>query len=173
MIKQIAPKNTGEYANSWKIVKRGRNFIEIDTEMYDLFNWLENGTMPHIILPRDANALAIFTPSVDFAKEVRHPGTKPRPHIIHVVRELDRIISNVMYAQLKRHWKLFGHLQSNGMPRNSNITKTVGLTGTNVSKLRGRGKITLVRARTGRKQFKRRLGRRRRTGQFIKKTEMI
>ena len=36
------------------------------------------------------------------------------------------------------------------------IAKTVGLTGTNVSSIRGRGKISMVRARTGRKQFKRR-----------------
>ena len=55
-----------------------------------------------------------------------------------------------------------------GMPNQRNIAKTVGLTGTKVSSLRGRGKITMVRGRTGRKQFKRRLGRRRRTGQWIK-----
>ena len=57
------------------------------------------------------------------------------------------------------------------VPKTSNITKTVGLTGTKVSSLRGRGKITMVRARTGRKQFKRRLGRRRRTGQWIKRAQ--
>ena len=73
-----------------------------------------------------------------------------------------------MNSQMKKHNKLFRHMNY-GMPNSRNIHKTVGLTGTKVSSLRGRGKITMVRARTGRKQFKRRLGRRRRTGQWIKR----
>lgn len=169
MIKQAVPRDTGEYANSWKVVQRGAKFIVIDTDMPDLFNWLENGTQPHSIRPKNAETLITAYGFFDF---VKHPGTQPQPHIIHVQKALDGIMKDVMYSQMKKHNRLFNHMKSTGgVPRTSNITKTVGLTGTKVSSLRGRGKITMVRARTGRKQFKRRLGRRRRTGQWIKRAE--
>ena len=164
MIKQAAPKDTGEYANSWKIIQKGSKFIIIDTDQQDLFNWLENGTQPHEIRADRAEALAL---PFGYAKRVMHTGTPPQPHIIHVVNALDKIMKDVMRSQMKKHSKVFNHISS-GMPKTANITKTVGLTGTKVSSLRGRGKITMVRGRTGRKQFKRRLGRRRRTGQWIK-----
>jgi len=167
MIRQAAPKDTGDYANSWKIIQKGAKFIVIDTEQSDLFNWLENGTQPHEIRADKAKALSL---PFGYAKSVMHTGTKPQPHIIHVVKELDNVMRDVMRGQMRKHNKLFNHMGlQGGMPRVSNLTKTVGLTGTKVSSLRGRGKITMVRARTGRKQFKRRLGRRRRTGQWIKR----
>jgi len=166
MIKQAAPKDTGDYANSWKIIQRSAKFIIIDTDQQDLFNWLENGTQPHEIRADKAKALSL---PFGYAKSVMHTGTQPQPHIIHVQKALDDIMRDVMRSQMKKHNKLFNHMSSTGgMSKVSNITKTVGLTGTNVSSLRGRGKISMVRARTGRRQFKRRLGRRRRTGQWIK-----
>ena len=169
MIRQAAPKDTGDYANSWSVVQRGSKFIIIDTSQPVLFNWLENGTKPHTIRAKQADYL--FFGGV-FRKQVEHMGTRPRPHIIDVVKELDNIMRDVMKTQMKNHYKLFNHITArSGVPSTSNITKTVGLTGTKVSSLRGRGKITMVRGRTGRKQFKRRLGRRRRTGQWIKRAQ--
>lgn len=166
MIRQAAPKDTGAYANSWSIVKRAEKFIVIDTSMPDLFNYLENG-----VSESEGRFVAqlgkrLITTEKDIGT---HPGIIKRPHIIHVQDKLDQVMRDVMRAQMKKHNKLFNHMRANGMPSNSNLTKTVGLTGTNVSSLRGRGKISMVRARTGRKQFKRRLGRRRRTGQWIKR----
>ena len=146
------------------INKLSAKFIIIDTDQQDLFNWLENGTQPHEIRADKAKALSL---PFGYAKSVMHTGTQPQPHIIHVVNQLDKIMRDVMNSQMKKHNKLFRHLNM-GMPNQRNIAKTVGLTGTKVSSLRGRGKITMVRGRTGRKQFKRRLGRRRRTGQWIK-----
>ena len=171
-IKQAAPRATGSYANSWRVVKRGDNFIEIDTSMPNVFNWLENGTKPHEILARNVKYMHFYWDRVGeevWFKRVMHPGTKAQPHIIHISRLLDDDMWQLVRAKLKRHWKTFDHI---GMSKQSNLTKTVGLTGTHRSTLRGRGKISLIRVRTGRKQFKRRLGRRRRTGQFIKKADV-
>ena len=167
MIRQAAPKDTGEYANSWSIVRRAEKFIIIDTSMPDLFNWLENG----VLQSEGRFVAALGKRLITTEKEIgTHPGIMKQTHIIHVQRQLDTIMRDVMRAQMKKHNKLFNHMSSTGgVPRNSNLTKTVGLTGTKVSSLRGRGKISMVRARTGRKQFKRRLGRRRRTGQWIKR----
>lgn len=171
-IKQAAPKDTGAYANSWSVVKRGNNSIEIDTSMPNVFNYLENGTMPHEIFARNVKYMHFYWDRMGeevWFKRVRHPGSKAQPHIIHISRLLDKVMSQLIRAKLKRHWKTFDHI---GVAKQSNLTKTVGLTGTHRSSLRGRGKITLIRTRTGRKQYKRRLGRRRRTGQFIKRADV-
>jgi len=167
MIRQAAPKKTGAYANSWSIVRRSEKFIIIDTSDPDLFNYLENG-VPYETPGRFVAALGkrLITTEKDIGM---FPVLPKRPHIIFVQRQLDKVMKGVMRSQMKKHNKLFNHIQGSGIPRNSNLTKTVGLTGTKVSSLRGRGKISMVRARTGRKQFKRRLGRRRRTGQWIKR----
>jgi len=168
MIRQAAPKKTGAYANSWSIVRRSEKFIIIDTSDPDLFNYLENGVLQSEGRFVAALGKRLITTEKDIGT---HPGTIKRPHIIFVQRQLDKVMKDVMRSQMKKHNKLFNHIQGSGVPRNSNLTKTVGLTGTKVSSLRGRGKISMVRARTGRKQFKRRLGRRRRTGQWIKRAK--
>ena len=169
MIRQAAPKKTGAYANSWSIVRRSEKFIIIDTSDPDLFNYLENGVLQSEGRFVAALGKRLITTEKDIGT---HPGTIKRPHIIFVQRQLDKVMKDVMRSQMKKHNKLFNHIQGSGVPRNSNLTKTVGLTGTKVSSLRGRGKISMVRARTGRKQFKRRLGRRRRTGQWIKRAKV-
>ena len=69
MIRQAAPKDTGEYANSWKIIQKGAKFIIIDTDQQDLFNWLENGTQPHEIRADKAKALSL---PFGYAKSVMH-----------------------------------------------------------------------------------------------------
>jgi len=168
MIRQAAPKKTGAYANSWSIVRRSEKFIIIDTSDPDLFNYLENGVLQSEGRFVAALGKRLITTEKDIGT---HPGNIKRPHIIFVQRQLDKVMKDVMRSQMKKHNKLFNHIQGSGVPRNSNLTKTVGLTGTKVSSLRGRGKISMVRARTGRKQFKRRLGRRRRTGQWIKRAK--
>lgn len=121
------------------------------------------------IVQRGNNFIIIDTsmPELFIYLENGTSTTPAQPHMKFVMDFLDDVISDTMRAQIAKHHKLFNHI-----PHRSNLTKTVGLTGTKVSSLRGRGKISMVRARTGRKQFKRRLGRRRRTGQWIKRAEL-
>ena len=78
-----------------------------------------------------------------------------------------------MSSLIAKHYKTFKHINIGGRRHGiGNISRTVGLTGTKLSRNRGRGKISLVRQRTGRRQFKRRLGRRRRSGRFIARKDM-
>lgn len=170
MIKQVAPRDTGEYANSWRITKRGKTFVEIDTPFQDLFNWLEHGTAPHEIVPRDSDAL--YT-EWGFFKSVEHKGTKPQPHMQYVIQGLENMMIEVMEEQFGKNWKIFDHMRSSntrmkGMPKVSNIHKTVGLTGTTVSSRRARGRATLTRMRTGRLANRVRIGRRRTTGKNVR-----
>ena len=170
MIKQVAPRETGEYANSWRVTKRGKTFVEIDTPFQDLFNWLENGTQPHEIVARDSDALIT---EFGFFKNVEHKGTKAQPHMRYVIQGLENMMIEVMEEQFGKNWKIFNHIKGSntrmkGMPKVSNIHKTVGLTGTTVSSRRARGRATLTRMRTGRLANRVRIGRRRTTGKNVR-----
>ena len=166
MIRQVAPKDTGDYAKSWKIVKQTSKYIEIDTDQPDLWYWLEYGTQPHTIRPKNADALAL---PFGFFKYVEHEGTKPQPHLNLVVAELNNILDGVMAGLIKKHVPQFNHIQSRKgvrMPnaRNQGTSKRViGQTGTKMQANRGR-RSTLQRATPGRLSMKRRIGRRRRVG---------
>ena len=170
MIKQVAPRDTGEYALSWKVTKRGSNFVEIDTPFQSLFYWLEYGTAPHEIVARDSDALIT---EFGFFKNVEHKGTKPQPHMKYVIQGLDNMMMDVMKNLLGENWQIFNHMKGSntrmkGMPKVSNIHKTVGLTGTTVSSRRARGRATLTRMRTGRLANRVRIGRRRTTGKNVR-----
>ena len=166
MIRQVAPRDTGEYANSWRIFRQTSKSIEIDTDMPELWNWLEYGTLGHKIKPIDAETLAL---PFGFFDEVDHKGTSPQPHLNLVVDELNNILEGLMGGLIKRNAPVFNHIQSRKgvrMPnaRNQGTSKRViGQTGTKMQANRGR-RSTLQRATPGRLSMKRRLGRRRRVG---------
>lgn len=45
----------------------------------EVWNWLDQGTRPHVIRPRRARRLRFVTSGrVVWARQVNHPGTKPR-----------------------------------------------------------------------------------------------
>ena len=170
MIKQVAPRDTGEYALSWRVTKKSQNFVEIDTPFQALWYWLENGTRPHEIRAIRAKALAL---PFGFRESVMHRGTAPQPHMAYVIQGLDNMMVDVMENLLGKDWKVFDHMRGSntrmkGMPRVSNIHKTVGLTGTTVSSRRARGRATLTRMRTGRMANRVRIGRRRTTGKNVR-----
>ena len=166
MIRQVAPKDTGDYSRSWKVMKQTANSIEIDTENSALWYWLEYGTRSHKIEPINAETLLL---PFGMFEDVDHPGTQPQPHLNLVIDELNRILDGVMSSLIKKHVPQFNHLQSrNGvrMPnvRNQGTSKRViGQTGTKMQANRGR-RSTLQRATPGRLSMKRRIGRRRRVG---------
>ena len=166
MIRQVAPRDTGDYANSWKIVRQTKNSIEIDTDKPDLWYWLEYGTRQHKIEPIDAETLAL---PFGFFDEVDHPGTRPQPHLNLVVDELNNILEGLMTSLIKKNVPVFNHIQTRKgvrMPnaRNQGTSKRViGQTGTKMQANRGR-RSTLQRATPGRLSMKRRIGRRRRVG---------
>tara|TARA_B100000029_G_scaffold474910_1_gene517731 strand:+ start:578 stop:1279 length:702 start_codon:yes stop_codon:yes gene_type:complete len=170
MIKQVAPRDTGEYALSWQVTKRGSNFVEIDTPFQALYYWLEYGTKQHEIRAVNAKVLAL---PFGFRERVMHTGTAPQPHMRYVIDGLQNMMVDVMEEQMGKNWKIFDHMRGSntrmkGMPKVSNIHKTVGLTGTTVSSRRSRGRATLTRMRTGRLANRVRIGRRRTTGKNVR-----
>jgi HK97 gp10 family phage protein len=88
----IAPVDTGRLRSSIKVVPQGNNVIMISMPDYALY--VEFGTAPHIIRPKNAKALHWQTGGKDvFAKIVHHPGTQPQPFIRNTLRhKLGQII---------------------------------------------------------------------------------
>ena len=94
-VKHLAPRDTGEYAESIKVSDTKTTASNIETEVYtdctvtskgsgqsyNLGYLLENGYAPHYIFPVDAKALRFEVGGeVVFAKKVFHPGFSGHPH---------------------------------------------------------------------------------------------
>lgn len=95
--KELAPKDTGEYAESIQLGETTYDGSVIRTSVYtdatvnaistgttyNLGRLLEEGTRPHDIEPLNATVLHFVKGGEDvFAKHVFHPGTIAQPHFI-------------------------------------------------------------------------------------------
>jgi hypothetical protein len=92
--KILAPVDTGRLRSSGKIRYSGFfGFRPKATVVFDVdyAEAVHNGTRPHTIRPRNAQALRfVIGGRVVYAKVVHHPGTKPNPFLERAVREVMR-----------------------------------------------------------------------------------
>lgn len=109
-LKQRVAVDTGQLRSSINYNISG-NTAEI--RMWDYGKYVEFGTPPHIIRPKNAKALKFETnrkqrlseggkPNEVFAKQVNHPGTRPQPFIRPTFRE-DFV--NIVAENAQRHLK--------------------------------------------------------------------
>ena len=76
---KVAPVDTGRLRLSIDWRTEGE---DIEIYMVDYAKYVEFGTPPHIIKPRNAKALHWKSGGQDiFATKVHHPGTRPQPFI--------------------------------------------------------------------------------------------
>lgn len=89
----IAPVDTGRLKNSIKVKVGGEGIV---IWMVEYGKYIEFGTPPHIIKPKDKQALKFKVKRGGkniFAKEVKHPGTRPNPFIRNTIQnKLQNII---------------------------------------------------------------------------------
>ena len=79
-----APVDTGRLRNSIRVTS-DKNTLTINLVGYALY--VEFGTNPHIIRPKDKEALKFKIGKENvFAKEVHHPGTRPNPFIRNTIQ---------------------------------------------------------------------------------------
>jgi HK97 gp10 family phage protein len=112
-IRAAAPEVSGEYKSSIEAIKvSGRNKLAAVgiTQTKDPHAWgvyasyiwrfIEFGTKAHIIRPRKLDFLSFFRGGkLVTAKQVKHPGSNPRPHIFPTYRAMrKRIRSRVARA---------------------------------------------------------------------------
>lgn len=94
-----APVDTARLRNSIKFKVVGN---EIIISMVGYAVYVEFGTPPHLIRPKNAKALHWKSGKKDvFAKVVHHPGTRPNPFIRTTLRlDLPKIIKKNIYQHI-------------------------------------------------------------------------
>ena len=97
LVKRVAV-DTGTLKNSIRADTSGTDVV---INMAKYAPYVEWGTPPHIITPKNAKALHWKDGSKDvFAMKVRHPGTMPQPFIRPALREdLPKIVAD----NVRRH----------------------------------------------------------------------
>lgn len=84
-LRQEAPKRTGEFARKIGFRTMVENGILVGQTYAaaPLNEWIQKGTRPHVIRPKNTQALRFFWPAaggVVFFKQVNHPGTAANPY---------------------------------------------------------------------------------------------
>ncbi len=105
-IKFLAPRDTGEYANSWGVQRVDSNSVTIGTPHGDLAIYLEYGTAPHPIFPKRKKTLHWVDGSGDhFALYVRHPGFPAKPHIRPAMNVVEAKINDIAKEIISKYFK--------------------------------------------------------------------
>lgn len=105
-IRFLAPRDTGEYANSWGVQKVDSNSVTIGTPHGDLAIYLEYGTAPHPIFPKRKKTLHWVDSSGDhFALYVRHPGFPAKPHIRPAMNVVEAKIADIARELISKYFK--------------------------------------------------------------------
>src|SRR3972149_9133853 len=161
LLKQNTPVDTGDLANSWRVLERDSNSVTIGVsdENDDKLRIILEGTAPHIIEPQTKKGL--LTPFGIF-RRIKHPGTSPNNFLEAVQFEMNRLVGEKMGDALAQ-----SHRFHQPFANRANLSKIVGLTGTRFSPRRAFGRSTIIRPRTGLLSLRVRIGRRRRTGGSI------
>ena len=173
LAKDMTPKDSGELADSWRVLGQSKDTVEVGTSLIGLLRDLAEGTQPHIIEPKRAKVLRFeFGGQEVFAARVRHPGIKANPFLDDIQRIIHANVIKTLQTALSENHEFFRELDVGGKGRKF---QQVGRTsagfkgGTSFA-----GRSTFVRPGTGRRQLKRRLSLRRRRGGSInpKKTQV-
>lgn len=97
-LKISSPVDTARLRSSIDVVSSGNKLI---VTMVDYGKFIEFGTLPHIIRPKNKKALS-WKGAAHPVKMVRHPGTRPNPFIRTTVRrKLPHIIMRNIGRELK------------------------------------------------------------------------
>ncbi len=107
-IQKTAPRDTGEYANSWKKMSPSGNKITVETPAGDLFTILEfTGRDPGRIEPF-GEVLAFEWRGVDvFFRFVMHPGFDEMPHVRPAMRKTMKQANQIIFKNLKKNMRIF------------------------------------------------------------------
>ena len=101
--KKTAPVDSGYYRNN--IGFDGRNKV-IANASYSAD--IEYGTKPHVIQPKNANALHFTTDGQEvFTKRVNHPGTKPNPVMRNAALKVQKQVGGMFYDNFKKDLKKY------------------------------------------------------------------
>lgn len=117
-IKEVAPKDQGDYARSWRLGPIRGKKAYIITPQGKLFAWLEfTGTRAHSIDAKEGGPMLRFVledGTVVFTSHVDHPGTEAQPHARPLMRELLQAARVIIMANLDKYGSEF--FKSSNLP---------------------------------------------------------
>lgn len=92
-IVETCPVDSGRLRESIVIEKDGEDSFRIGTDV-EYASGVENGTVPHIIVPKEKKALRWKGPDgkFRFAKKVHHPGTAGHHFFMRAAAKIPRFI---------------------------------------------------------------------------------
>lgn len=101
-----ATPGRGTVADGWDVVATSETVKIVNAEFGDIVAFLEFGTKPHIIEPKNAKSLRWKSGSGDqfaFAKKVHHPGIEARKFIHGVIE--DPLVQAKFEAEFEKELK--------------------------------------------------------------------
>ena len=104
-IEDATPKKRGIVADNWEVVEVNDGIAIRNEEYGDVVKFLEFGTKPHIIKPKDKSVLNFQIGGKEiFAKFVRHPGIQARKFITQVMDNKSNEIKfkNILEKEFER-----------------------------------------------------------------------
>jgi len=170
LLRKNTPFETGALKNSWKVILRTDNVVQIGTtaDQLNKLNIILYGSKSHEIRPRGIGyPLHWQDPNTGqdrYAMKVNHPGTKPNDFVTPIANFIFANIEYLMRLKLKESSTYFSSIRTGSPQSIKTVSNIVGLTGTRFAKRRAQGRSYIGRIRTGKKRFNRRLGLRRRVG---------
>ncbi len=105
-IKKKAPKDTGEYAESWVIQKVKAKSVIVGTSKNALWKWLEFGTARHFIAPSKKSAL-MWGNGKYFSRGHFVSGITAVPHTRPAMKKLPPKLYDIVQKKVKKHFKPF------------------------------------------------------------------
>lgn len=105
-IQKLAPRNTGEYAESWRLGSIDGNIATVETPMGLLYIILElQGRSPGRI---HGDPLHFQIDGSDvFVRFVDHPGFDPIPHVRPALRIVLNFALSIIYENLRGNYRIF------------------------------------------------------------------
>lgn len=113
VIRQRTPVKTGQTRDSWTIhIHKAGDLLlwEISPDgRENEVTWLEFGTKPHVILPKNENGVLVFEKEGEtvFTRHVFHPGTKPLGIVRVTQDEVDKSMEELvqrMHDKIRAIW---------------------------------------------------------------------
>ena len=108
-IKRLAPRDTGEYAQSWKAGEVTDTKATVETPQGELYDILEfEGRAPGRIDAVSGGVLAFEWRGMDaFFTFVDHPGFEKMPHVKPALKKTMQQVKKVIKENLKKQWRIF------------------------------------------------------------------
>lgn len=102
LIQKKAPRQTGEYADSWVIQNTTENSVTIGSSKEKLFLILEYGRGE--VTPTKKKVLHWVSDSGEDVFSMRSGETEPQPHLRPAMIRFEKLLPDIVNGKISKHW---------------------------------------------------------------------